>query len=174
MRHLAGRLVGSLWPAGPGAAGERWARSWLLPGESRLWESLPGPDRRHALGVARAVDHHLGDAPGHSARRPIMAAALLHDVGKVEAGMGTWWRVAATVMAVTLGRPRVEAWAGPGRGWRARAGRYVTHDRRGATLLAAAGSDPLTVAWAGEHHLPAARRTVDPAIGAVLAAADGD
>jgi hypothetical protein len=135
---------------------------------------MSGPDRRHALGEAQAVDRHLGDAPHGSARRPIMAAALLHDVGKVEAGMGTWSRVAATVIAVALGRQRVAAWAGPGRGWRARAGRYVTHDRRGAILLAAAGSDPLTVAWAGEHHLPAARRTVDPAVGAVLAAADGD
>lgn len=174
MRHLAGRLAGSLWPGGPPAAGERWARSWLLPGEVRLWTRLSGPDRRHAVGVAREVSRQLGPAPDDGARRPIMAAALLHDVGKVDAGMGTWSRVAATAVAVKLGRPRVAGWAAPGRAWRARAGRYVTHDRRGEELLTAAGSDPFTVAWAAEHHLPAARRSVDPAVGAVLEAADGD
>lgn len=177
MRHLAGRLVGSLWPGGPAAAGERWARSWLAAGEAGLWIRLSGPDRRHAVGVAREVGRQLG---ADGARRPVMAAALLHDVGKLDAGMGTWSRVAATAVAVTLGRERVAAWAvatvGPGRrrAWQARAGRYVTHDRRGAVLLAAAGSDPFTVAWAAEHHLPAARRSVDPAVGGVLEAADGD
>ena len=179
MRHLGGRLVGSLWPGGPGAADERWARSWLLAGEVGLWARLSGPDRRHAVGVAREVGRQLGvDAGG--ARRPVMAAALLHDVGKLDAGIGTWSRVAATAVAVILGRERVAGWAapavGPGRrgAWRARAGRYVTHDRRGAALLAAAGSNPFTVAWAAEHHLPAARRSIDPAVGAVLEAADGD
>lgn len=174
MRHLTGRLAGSLWPGGPASAGERWARSWLLPGEVRLWARLSGPDRRHALGVAREVDRQLGVAPAGGARRPIMAAALLHDVGKVDAGLGTWARVAATAVAVKLGRHRVAAWDGPGRTWRARAGRYVTHDSRGAALLAAAGSDPFTVAWASEHHLPASRRSVDPAVAVVLKAADGD
>jgi hypothetical protein len=174
MRHLAGRLAGSLWPGGPAAAHERWARSWLLAGEVRLWQRLSGPDRRHAVGVAREVARQLGVAPGDDARRPIMAAALLHDVGKVDSGMGTWSRVAATAVALKLGRQRVAAWAAPGRAWRARAGRYVTHDRRGAELLADAGSDPFTVAWASEHHLPAHRRSVDPAVAEVLEAADGD
>lgn len=177
VRHLVGRLVGSLWPGGPSGADERWARSWLLPGEAALWARMSGPDRRHAVGVAREVGRHLGAAlvtPVRGLRRPIMAAALLHDVGKIDAGLGTWSRVAATALAVTLGRPRVAGWAAPGRAWRARAGRYVTHDRLGAELLGAAGSDPFTVAWASEHHLPAARRTVDPAVAAVLEAADGD
>ncbi|MDQ2729119.1 MAG: HD domain-containing protein, partial [Actinomycetota bacterium] len=132
MRHLAGRLVGSLWPAGPVAGTERWARSWLLPGELRLWARLSGPDRRHAVGVAREVGRRLAVAPSDGSRRPIMAAALLHDVGKVDAGMGTWSRVATTAVAVKLGRQRVAGWAAPGRAWRARAGRYVTHDRLGA------------------------------------------
>ncbi|MDQ6839173.1 MAG: HD domain-containing protein [Actinomycetota bacterium] len=174
MRHLGGRLVGSLWPGGPGGDGERWARSWLLAGEVRLWGRLSGPDRRHALGVARQVSRQLGIVVGDGPRRPIMAAALLHDVGKVDARLGTWSRVAVTAAAITVGRSRVAAWAGPGRTWPARAGRYVTHDRLGAELLVAAGSDPFTVAWAAEHHLPADRRSVAPAVAAVLEAADGD
>ncbi len=174
MRHLGGRLVGSLWPGGPPAEGERWARSWLLPGEVRLWQRLSGPDRRHALGVAREVSRRLSIDDRDVAGRAIMAAALLHDVGKIDAGMGTWSRVAVTAVAVGVGRGRVAGWAGPGRRWRARAGRYVTHDRLGGGLLEAAGSDPFTIAWACEHHRPVERRSVDPAVGAVLEAADGD
>ena len=33
-----------------------------------------------------------------AATRPQMAGALLHDVGKVQSGLGTWGRVAATIV----------------------------------------------------------------------------
>jgi hypothetical protein len=55
-----------------------------------------------------------------------------------------------------------------------RAGRYLCHDAIGADLLAAAGSDPLTVAWAREHHLPEDRWTVPAPVGAALKLADDD
>jgi hypothetical protein len=51
---------------------------------------------------------------------------------------------------------------------------YLTHDRLGADLLRVAGSEPLTVAWAGEHHLPPEQWSVDRATGDALKAADGD
>jgi hypothetical protein len=53
-------------------------------------------------------------------------------------------------------------------------GRYVSHDRIGAVLLAGAGSDPLTVAWAAQHHLEPARWDVPPEVGVLLKAADDD
>jgi hypothetical protein len=53
-------------------------------------------------------------------------------------------------------------------------GLYLSHDRVGAELLQAAGSHPLTVSWAAEHHLAAERWTIDPKLSAVLKAADGD
>jgi hypothetical protein len=96
-----------------------------------------------------------------------MAAALLHDVGKIEAGLGTFGRVGATVLALAAGRQRATGWPGP-------VGRYLSHDARGASLLALAGSDPLTVAWAREHHLPAAQWTVPLPVGEALKAADDD
>jgi hypothetical protein len=37
-----------------------------------------------------------------------------------------------------------------------------------------AGSAPLTVAWAAEHHLPADEWSVEPAVAAALHAADDD
>jgi hypothetical protein len=97
----------------------------------------------------------------------VVAAALLHDVGKVEAGLGTFARVGATLLGGALGRERLSHRPG-------RVGRYLRHDVLGADLLAAAGSDPLTRTWAREHHLPPARWTVDPEVGAALKAADDD
>ena len=54
---------------------------------------MSGPDRRHAAAVARRVERALGPR-GHP---PVLAAALLHDVGKVESGLGTYGRVVATL-----------------------------------------------------------------------------
>ena len=102
-----------------------------------------------------------------------MAAALLHDVGKIEAGLGPFGRVGATVAAMLLGHARVAAWSNRP-GWRGRYGLYLLHPELGGELLAGAGSDPLTMAWAVEHHRPPARWTVPPEVGAALKAADDD
>jgi hypothetical protein len=65
-------------------------------------------------------------------------------------------------------------WAGRRSGWLAQSGRYAAHDQIGAGLLEAAGSDPMVVAWAREHHLPKDSWSIDPAMGSVLKAADED
>lgn len=132
-----------------------WALERLLAGERALWARMDANDRGHAIGVARAVG---------SDERAVTAAALLHDVGKIESGLGTFGRVGATVAGMVAGRDR----------WRGRVGAYLRHDERGATLLEQAGSDPLTVAWAREHHLPPDRWTVPPDVGRALKAADDD
>ena len=176
LRHLAVRFFGALSPAGPKDPDEQWARFSLLDGEQLLWHRMSGPDRRHAVGVARDAVELLGPgAPG----RDVVAAALLHDVGKVESGLGTFARVGVTVAALVAGRQRLIDWSEGGRGGRGpavrrRVGSYLTHDRIGADLLTQAGSAPLTVAWAAEHHLAPERWTVDPKVGAALKAADGD
>jgi predicted HD phosphohydrolase len=157
------RFVTSLDPRGPADADEAWARRHLLVGEDALWVQLSGPDRRHAVGVARRVVAALGSR----ADRPVVAAALLHDVGKLDAGLGTFARVGATLVGQARGHERATSGGG-------RVARYLAHDRIGAELLEAAGSDPLTVAWARQHHLTSARWTVDPVIGAALKAADDD
>jgi hypothetical protein len=149
--HLASRFFGSLRRGAP--ADEAWAIEQLLPGERALWSRMSDPDRRHAVDVAHAV----GDAP-----REVLAAALLHDVGKVESGLGTFARVGATL----LGAVRRE--------WPGRVGAYLHHDELGGELLTQAGSDPFTIAWAREHHLAPDRWTVDRALGVRLKAADDD
>ncbi len=175
-RHLSGRFFSALSPAGPAPADEFWALDQLLDGERALWLRMSGPDRRHAVGVARDSIRLLG--PDH-VRREVAAAALLHDVGKVESSFGTLARTGITIAALALGRPRLLRWAdarsGKGRPTRrTRVGLYLTHDRLGATLLEQAGSGKLTVSWAAEHHLPPEQWTVDAVIGTALKAADGD
>lgn len=187
VRHLTGRFFGALWPGGPSAAGEAWARQWLLPGELRLWESMSGPDRRHAVGVARRTLTLLGygaasgeDAPGSGgsesggSKRAVAASALLHDVGKIEAGLGTVTRSAATGLAIVVGRRRLASSTGEEGAWRRRLRLYFTHDRVGSELLERAGSDPLTVTWAAQHHQRRESWTIDLRIADALKAADGD
>lgn len=167
--HLVRRFVGSLRPGGPAPADQAWVEGVLLPGELRLWHRLSGPDRRHAVGVARRVERSLGEL----ATRPVLAAALLHDVGKVESGLRTYGRVVATVSGKVAGVEMAHTWRRQ-RGYARRVGLHLLHAELGAELLALAGSDPLTVAWAREHHLPADTWTVPAEIGRALKAADDD
>jgi putative nucleotidyltransferase with HDIG domain len=171
LRHLAGRFLGAVSPAGPPASDDDWALSLLLPGEQGLWRRMSGQDRRHAVAVARESQRRLDEA-GMGARREVLAAALLHDVGKVEARLGTAGRVAVTLVAVVVGPDRL-AGSGSGGSWLEPARRYLAHDRIGGQLLRDCGSDPFTVAWAEQHHLAPERWSVDPRIGRLLKAADG-
>ena len=152
--HLARRFVTSLSRRPPSADDERWAKERLLSSELVVWHAMSMADRRHALVVARRMQSILGAA----ATRPAMAAALLHDCGKTDAGFGTASRVVVTLW----GKVRGDA-AKRGDG---RVARYLDHERRGALQLAEVGSDPLTVALvAGSPDAPAGLR-------AALAAAD--
>ena len=130
---------------------------------------MSGPDRRHAVGVARRVERSLG----HEASRPVLAAALLHDVGKIESGLRTYGRVVATLSAKVAGREMAATWRKQ-RGFARRVGLYLDHDRVGGDMLELAGSDPVTVAWTREHHQPEERWTIDREVADALKAADDD
>jgi hypothetical protein len=167
--HLARRFVGSLRPGGPSPAEQAWVDQQLLAGERVLWQRMSGPDRRHAAAVAREVQRALG----HEASRPVLAAALLHDGGKVESGLRTYGRVVATLSAKVAGPEMAHTWRRQ-RGYPRRVGLYLLHPELGADLLELAGSDPLTVAWTREHHLPADQWTVPRELAEVLKSADDD
>ena len=135
--HLAARFFGSLSSEPPEPAEDAWAESQLLPGEVALWRQMSNQDRRHSAKVARRFV-----AARPEATRAEIAGALLHDVGKIECGLGTWGRVAASV----VGR----------RGQRFTL--YHDHERIGSELAVEAGSDPVTVradrrARAGLRHV---------------------
>lgn len=168
--HLASRFFETLLPIGPDEGDAAWALEQLLPGERAVWSRMAAADRRHAVGVARRTVAALGP---HEAGREVVAAALLHDSGKLESGLGAVARAVATVAASVAGRQAAESWSdgdGPAR----RIGLYLRHPQVGARLLTAAGSHPLTTAWAAEHHLPEATWSVPAPIGRALKAADDD
>jgi len=124
MWHLVARFFTSLSTAPPAQADEAWVAEVLTPPEQALWVQLSNQDRRHSALVARRFA-----ARRPAATRPELAGAILHDVGKIECGLGTFGRVAATLI-------------GPhGRRFRA----YHDHEEIGARLAAHAGSDPATV-----------------------------
>jgi hypothetical protein len=167
--HLARRFFGSLRPGGPRAADDEWARAQLLPAEAGLWQRMRGADRRHSIGVAREAERSLGA----EATRPVLAAALLHDVGKIESGLGVYGRVVATLCGLIAGRETAKEWT-RSRGFTRRVGLYLLHPDLGGDLLGMAGSDPLTEAWARQHHRPSDQWTIDAEVGAALKAADDD
>lgn len=122
--HLARRFWGSLSREEPSDVDVVWAQSNLMPREAALWSGMAVQDRRHSLLVARRFVERAPDATGAE-----IAGALLHDVGKQVAGLGTFARVVATVVGSRTERFR----------------QYHDHERLGAELLVTAGSDPVTV-----------------------------
>ena len=122
--HLAARFVTSLSGRPPDVAEEVWAETHLLPGEIDLWRRMSNQVRRHSAKDAR----RFVDARPEATRAEI-AGALLHDVGKIECGLGTWGRVVASVVGPRTERFRL----------------YHDHEHIGSRLAAAAGSDPATV-----------------------------
>lgn len=167
--HLAKRFAVSLWPFGPGRGGDEWATGHLLEGEVALWRRMSPQDRRHSIGVARRVETSLGDA----ATRPVLAAALLHDVGKIDSRLGTFLRVVATLSAKVAGRETAELWVKRS-GVTRRIGLYLLHPRIGGDLLAMAGSDPFTETWAREHHLLEENCSLDVELAHALRVSDDD
>jgi hypothetical protein len=122
--HLAMRFFTSLSNRPPDASEEHWAESQLRPGEIALWRRMSNQDRRHSAKVARRFVVARPEAT-----RAEIAGALLHDVGKVECGLGTWGRVVASVVGARTPRFRL----------------YHDHEHIGAVLAQGAGSEPATV-----------------------------
>jgi predicted HD phosphohydrolase len=122
--HLVRRFAGSLSRRPPDADDERWAMSFMTEGEASLWRRMPNVDRRHALEVARRFVVNRPEASDDE-----VAAACLHDVGKIESRLGTSGRVIATVVGPRTARFRL----------------YHDHEEIGARWLEALGSSAATV-----------------------------
>ncbi len=166
-------------------------RDHLNDGEFAVWSAMGNPDQRHSIEVARAVDavvtgnDRLGtdigwpsaEANGFESarqRRSVMiTAALLHDSGKSVSGLGTWARVAATMLRPVVS-PSVRMRWSTTAGVRRRLADYWRHPDIGGRDLHTAGSHPLVSTWAAEHHRPPRSWTVDPALGRILSDCDND
>jgi hypothetical protein len=148
--HLVRRFVRAVWPGAPGAGDVAWVEGILDPDELELWRSLPNHDRRYTIRVARLVDEQIAGTAFAGDDR-WLAAALLHDVGKLDAGLGVVGRSVATVMGAAAGPARVDRWARTS-GFRRRVAWYLRHDERGAARIRAAGGRDEAASWAWAHH----------------------
>ncbi len=122
--HLARRFRGSLSRNEPAPTDVEWVRTSLQEGEWRLWSNMAVQDRRHSIEVAQRFVALRPEATPSE-----LAGALLHDVGKQVADLGTFSRVLATVVGARTERFR----------------QYHDHEALGAAMLVEAGSDPATV-----------------------------
>jgi hypothetical protein len=148
--HLVRRFVAALWPGAPRPEDEAWAAEVLDPEELLLFRRLPNHDRRHALRVARSTDEALGD---ESEPRWI-AAAMLHDVGKYDAGLSVPGRAIATLAAAGRAGPsRVSSWEERA-GLRRQIALYAQHGEIGAEQIRRAGGREEAAEWSAAHHHP--------------------
>lgn len=166
--HLTKRFFESLLPREPTPGDEAWLIALLSSSEEELYRDQSAIDRDHSIRCALLARDILGSR----ATRPVVVASALHDVGKVDARLGTFGRVVATVLGAVLPDGQIERWRA-GAGFRAEVGAYLNHANRGAELLMSAGSDPMVVAWACEHHLPRSEWSIDAELGDALRRADG-
>jgi len=120
-----------------------WVRSVLSPNEMHLWTKSAREDQQHSLVVLKRLLNIMPDA-GQAAQ----AAALLHDIGKIESDLGTFLRVVATVVG-----PRTKRFA-----------KYHDHEQIGLKMLEEADSSPEIIALVSGNG--------DPKLVAILALAD--
>ena len=166
--HLVKRFLGSIQQKSISEQDLLWVEEILSQSEMALWKSMPENDQYHSIEVARRVDESLEES-----EQTILAAALLHDVGKAISKAEVWIRVLATLLGLITSGRQHQRWS-QRTGIRGKIGQYLCHSIDGALLLKEAGSDSLVVAWAGEHHLPEHQWTINPKIGNLLKSADND
>lgn len=142
------------------------ASEFLPPGALDLFAAMPSYDRRHALDVLDALRRE-----GHT-EPDLLAAALLHDVGKTahdREPLRLWHRV-MVVLLRTLASGRLESYASdiPG-SWRQPFFVQQNHAAIGAELARQAGCSQAAVQLILRHEDPVAA-TDDPLLVALKTA----
>jgi hypothetical protein len=150
--HLTRRFFTSLWPGRPAARDEAWVAGILGLEELALWSRMANHDRRHSIAVTRRVEETLEGSP-YAGDPRWLEASLLHDVGKVDAHLGVFGRVGATIAGAVAGRDKAPAWATRD-GITRRVGLYLQHPALGAVEIRAAGGTEAAARWAAAHHDP--------------------
>lgn len=120
----------------------------LSPTEQELFRCFSAADQWHSYRVFRTLQEQ-GEQD-----RPLLAAALLHDVGKTSFASSMWDR--SLVVAVEkLWPSRVALWgSGSPNGWRRPFAVRQQHAAWGAEMARAAGSDHSVVMLIANHQSP--------------------
>jgi hypothetical protein len=150
--HLARRFFGALWPGRPDATDVAWVATVLNDQELTVWNRMPNHDRRHSINVARDVEAELANTK--YAGDPRWAeAALLHDVGKLDSGLGVFGRVFATLAGAAAGHDMAEPWSQK-RGITRKFGLYLRHPELGASRIRMCDGSREAALWAEAHQDP--------------------
>ena len=152
LAHLSGRFVRALWPGPPRADDVAWVESVLTPAGLVQFRRQPNHDQRHAIGVARDVQARLAGTEYADDPR-WLSAALLHDIGKLDARLGVYGRVVATVSGAAVGRDHADKWS-DSKGFTRRVGLYLRHAELGPDRIRLAGEPEEAARWAAAHHDP--------------------
>ncbi len=172
--HLAGRFTRALWPGAPRADDVAWVETILTTNGFTQFRRQPNHDQRHAIGVARDVQARLAGTE-HADDPRWLCAALLHDIGKLDARLGLYGRVVATVSASVAGRDTAEVWVTKS-GFTRRVGLYLQHAAIGADRIRLAEEPEEAAQWAAAHHDPSIwpDLPIPAPVVAALDAADND
>jgi len=126
--------------------------NWLSPSQQALFFRLQPSEQAHSLDLLRRL---IAQGESHP---DLLAAALLHDVGKIQYPLQLWERV-WVVLAHTLMPGWVKKWGSqpiqagqPFPAWRKALMVAEQHPRQGAELAAQAGSTSMVVALILRHH----------------------
>ena len=150
--HLARRFFGALWPGAPDPVDTAWVGTVLNEQELTIWQRMPKHDRRHSIHVARDVEAQLANTK--YADDPRWAeAALLHDVGKLDSGLGVFGRVLATLAGAAAGHDMAEPWSQK-RGITRKFGLYLRHPELGASRIRMCNGSREAALWAEAHQDP--------------------
>ncbi|MCP4426836.1 MAG: HD domain-containing protein [Chloroflexi bacterium] len=122
-----------------------WITAVLTQPEAALFDRFSLSDRRHSYQVLRTLQLAGETHPD------LLAAALLHDVGKTRAPLSIWER-SLIVLASKLAPGKTAVWGqGEAQGWKRPFVVKAQHPAWGAAMAQAAGSRPLTVALIRRH-----------------------
>lgn len=151
--HLMRRFLGAIVSRYPSPPDQLFVAGLLGEEEAGLFWRQETPDLAHAVVVARRL------LAAHPGRSDLARAALLHDVGKIRARLGTLGRSVASVL---------EAAHLPLAG---RMSTYANHGEAGARMLEDIGLEGIAVYFA-RHHRTGPPDDVDPEDWEALRAAD--
>jgi hypothetical protein len=169
------RLVDSARAARLSPDDRAWAASLLTPAEYALGARLVPHDQVHTVRVAKVTRSKLAGTAYEGDGR-WLGAALMHDIGKLEAKLAMHERMAATLAGRAVGLSTATRWATGSRGFIRRLGLYLTHGAVGAGMIRRAGGREELAAWAEVHqayNLPV-KSPVPAPVAQALSEADAD
>jgi hypothetical protein len=134
--------------AKPGPQGLLEAQKHLTPRQMALFERMQPGEQAHSLAVLHKLTFQ-GETDSD-----LLAAALLHDVGKTRSPLNVWERI--WIVLVKKFAPARLALGGdvPLRGWQRPLVVAALHPAWGAAMASEAGCSPVTVTLIRQHQNP--------------------